>query len=195
LKEEKNIKTKPSHEGETGVSNGNTRKSKHTKFTPEYPNTPSPILTPIPTPSPDYPSPKVTLSDDSVTKLIQSNNTHEFMINLLVKELQNQQRETAYLRQQLTSLTQYVISQTGNLPPQQIASANNLFTDVPLIQDLTSPYYNTMNANIQPTEIPATNPTEQYYTKQEPLVVPNYNQEGPDDLFDFSLFIGDNPSK
>jgi len=186
IERRKNIKTKTNPEGEPGASKS-TRRSKQTKFTSEYPNTPTP----------DHPSPKVPSPDDTLGKLIQSNNTHEFMINLLVKELQNQQRETAYLRQQLTSLTQYVISQTGNLPPQQIGNSNTtLFTDVPLIQqEQTIPYFNTMNVNIAPTEIPATNPTEQYYTKQEPIQVPNYNQEGPDDLFDFALFIGDNPSK
>uniref|UniRef100_A0A6B2L359 HSF-type DNA-binding domain-containing protein n=1 Tax=Arcella intermedia TaxID=1963864 RepID=A0A6B2L359_9EUKA len=74
-------------------------------------------------PSPSHPSAPLFPSLSTPSHPLEPH-TSEFMINWLTSELQHQQRETALLRHQLNSLTQYVISIVNQLPSVSLPPFN-----------------------------------------------------------------------
>jgi hypothetical protein len=165
IERRKNIKTR----SRSDVDNGQNKQQKVSN---------NPVKSQEPKPEPEHEN-----SDAPVAQLIHSHNAHDFMINWLTSELQHQQRETALLRQQLGSLTQYVLSNAAtsqgstatHTPAQpQGSTVPHASAQLTVAAQLTVPGHPSMNSyNVPPAQHRSTNSS---YPQQVPVYsLPNQN--------------------
>jgi len=142
--------------------------------------------------------------DDLISKLIQTNSSHEFMINLLITELQQQQRETANLKQQMATLTQVVLSQQQQYLPSNTVNSSQSLLNLPnnfvispndSITDQYTEIYPPV-VNFPPPvkmQIPPESPKQEnfYSLSENSSVYTTPHNDDHDDFFDYNLTIGE----
>jgi hypothetical protein len=158
IERRKNIKTRSRNT--TDSENGSNAKQKKLSKSQKSEKSLSETLPPPTTSELEYP----------ISKLITTSQSHDFMINWLTTELQQQQRETAQLKQQLSQLTQFVITHltpqnNAQLPPPQIPNGHSIQPSY-IRSNQNQPQQHLIPESIQQNHY--INPQPNYRTQQQP---------------------------